>query len=386
MKRFVVIVVLAACARSRHAPPPPPDPSDLRANVDAIAKSVLAETGVPSASIAVVRDGKVIYTHAYGDARLEPRTPATTQMRYSVGSISKQFTASAILLLAEEGKLSLDDPVGKYVVGLTRGDEVTIRQVLSHTSGYQDYAPQDYMIPDWEQPIHANALLARWAHKPLDFEPGTRWQYSNTNFVIAGLICETVAGAPLSDFLTERVFRRLGMSSVVNTDAAKLAPPDPQGYFRRGHGPLHPAPHEGPGWMYAAGELAMTPEDLAKWDLSLIAGTILSPASTRALETEVVARKRRRARAGGLGIAVGITDGHRELHHSGEVSGFVAANRVLPDDKLAVVVLTNQDASGAAGRIADRIRNVLLAATQTASGDHRATSVPSSPTSRTARS
>ena len=105
----------------------------------------MKQRGVPSASVAVVKGGKLVYTHAYGLARIHPDKPATPDMRYSIGSISKQFTATAILLLQEQGKLTLDDPVGKYVPGLTRGNEVTIRQILSHTSGYQDYWPEDYL-------------------------------------------------------------------------------------------------------------------------------------------------------------------------------------------------------------------------------------------------
>ena len=357
----VGLFALAACSKSRETPRPPPDPKDIPANIDRIATKVLEDTGTPSAVVAAVVDAKVVYTHAYGNARLEPKTPATTRMRYSIGSISKQFTATALLLLAEDGKLALDDRVSKYVPGLTRGDDISIRQLLSHTSGYPDYAPQDYMVPEWEKPIDAQAILDRWARTPLEFEPGTKWQYSNTNFVIAGLICEKVAGAPLFDFLTERVFRRLAMTSVTDTDRAKLTEADAQGYFRRALGPLHPAPHEGPGWMYAAGELAMTAEDLAKWDISVMQQAVLSPASYRQLETEVVL-----ANGAGtgyaLGVSVGLTQGHRELRHGGEVSGFVSSNRVLPDDKLAVVVLTNQDASGAADKIAAQVRDALVRA------------------------
>jgi CubicO group peptidase (beta-lactamase class C family) len=355
----IAVCALAACSKSHEAAKPPPDPKDLPANVDRIANKVLADTGVPSAVVAVVVDGKLAYAHAYGDARLEPKTPATTPMRYSIGSISKQFTAAALLLLAEDGALSIDDRVSKYVPGLTRGDDISIRQLLSHTSGYPDYAPQDYMVPEWEKPIDAQAILDRWARKPLDFEPGTRWQYSNTNFVIAGLICEKVAGAPLFDFLTERVFKKLAMSSVANSDRAKLTEADAQGYFRRALGPLHAAPHEGPGWMYAAGELAMTAEDLAKWDIAVIQGVILSPASYRQLETETLLASGAGTRYA-LGVGIQLVQGRRELRHNGEVSGFVASNVVMPDDKLAVVVLTNQDASSAADKIAGQARDYLL--------------------------
>src|SRR6185312_7767126 len=168
-------------------------PADLAAKIDKIANDALAKSGVPSASIAVVRDGKLVYVKAYGDAKLEPKTPATPQMRYSIGSISKQFTAASILLLQEQGKLSLDDKIGKYVPDLTRANEVSIRQLLSHTSGYQDYWPQDYVMPGMLKPTNAQQIMDTWAKKPLDFEPGTKWQYSNTNYVIAGVIVEKVA-------------------------------------------------------------------------------------------------------------------------------------------------------------------------------------------------
>src|ERR1700689_1693169 len=169
------------------------DPAS-RARVDAIAAGVMQQRGVPSASVAVVQGGKLVYTHAYGRAHIDPDKAATPEMRYSIGSISKQFTATGILLLAEQGKLNLDDPVGKYVPGLTRADEVTIRQILSHTSGYQDYWPEDYLMRPMRQPTTAQQILNEWAKKPLDFDPGTQWQYSNTNYVIAGMIVEKVSG------------------------------------------------------------------------------------------------------------------------------------------------------------------------------------------------
>src|SRR6476646_2294498 len=186
--------------------------------IDKLANETLTKTGVPSASIAIVKDGQIVYVKAYGDARLEPKTPATPQMRYSIGSISKQFTAAAILLLQEQGKLSLDDKVAKFVPNLTRGNEVTIRQLLSHTSGYQDYWPQDYVMPGMLQATTAQKILDMWARKPLDFDPGTKWQYSNTNYVIAGVIIEKASGMPLLRYLREKVFTPLAMNSVLNTD------------------------------------------------------------------------------------------------------------------------------------------------------------------------
>ncbi|MGA8879072.1 MAG: serine hydrolase domain-containing protein [Candidatus Korobacteraceae bacterium] len=331
----------------------------LRSSIDDIANQVLNTTGVPSASIAIVQDGKIAYVQAYGAAKLDPHTPAKPQMRYSIGSISKQFTAAAILLLAEEGKLSLDDPVSKYVPGLTDGDQITIRQLLSHTSGYQDFWPQDYVPPLMLKPITAEQIMDRWAKIPLDFPPGTKWQYSNTNYVIAGVIVEKVSGMPLLQFLSQRVFTPLNMSSVADTNLNKLPPTDPTGYFKYALGPSHPAPKEGKGWMFAAGELAMTAEDLAKWDIAMINQSLLKPASYREMETEVLLKDGVGTNYG-LGVFVRNTNGHRVLEHGGEVSGFVAENIVMPDDKIAIVVLTNQDASEAASGIGNQVRALLL--------------------------
>ena len=174
--RPAILLLLLMAASAAFAQTVDTISPDLRGQVDRIATQVLQETGVPSASVAVVQHGKLVYTHAYGFAHLatdsSPAVPATPEMRYSIGSISKQFTATAILLLQEQGKLSLDDPVGKYVPGLTRGDEVTIREILSHTSGYQDYWPEDYVMTPMLNPETAQQIIDTWAKKPLDFEPG----------------------------------------------------------------------------------------------------------------------------------------------------------------------------------------------------------------------
>src|SRR5262249_37342712 len=150
------------------------------AAIDKAVNEILTKTGAPSASIAVVKDGKIIYTHAYGMARIEPPLPAAAEMRYSIGSISKQFTSPAILMLAEQGKLTLADTLVRWFPDLTRANDVTIRQLLSMTSGYQDFWPQDYVMPRMLEPVTAQEILNEWAKKPLDFEPGSKWQYSNT--------------------------------------------------------------------------------------------------------------------------------------------------------------------------------------------------------------
>jgi len=347
--RMVLIVILTVCVEYPAVLAQTVDAIDpaLKARLDAIATGVIQQRGIPSASVAVVQGGKLVYAHAYGRAHISPDKRATPEMRYTIGSISKQFTAAAILILQEQGKLKLDDPVGKYVPGLTRGDAVTIRQILSHTSGYQDYWPEDYLMKPMEQPTTAQEILDRWGKKPLDFEPGTQWQYSNTNYVIAGLIVEKVAGQKLMDFMQERIFRPLGMRSAWDSDQAKLTQADATPYIRYALGPLRQAPKEGAGWEFGAGELAMTAHDLALWDESLIARNLLKPESYREMFTEVKLKDRKGTQYG-LGVSVGDLDGHLDVSHDGEVIGFVSDNEVLVDNGVAAVVLTNHLGVGAA--------------------------------------
>src|ERR1051326_2836669 len=354
MRKLVVILILCLPAFAQSLSP------ELRQKIDSIANDVLARTGVPSASVAIVKDKQIAYVQAYGDARLDPKTPAKPEMRYSIGSISKQFTATAILLLQEQGKLSLDDKVAKFVPDLTRANEVTIRQLLSHTSGYQDFWPQDYAMPFVLQPTTSQKIMDRWAKIPLHFEPGTKRQYSNTNYVIAGVIIEKVPRMPLLQFLREKIFAPLQMKSVTDTDQQKLPDSDPTGYLRYALGPLRPAPKEGKGWLFAAGELAMTPQDLAKWDISIIDQKILKPESYRELATEVLLRNGLGTHYG-LGVDVNSQAAHRVLSHGGEVSGFTAQNTVFPDERAAIVVLTNQDAASASGAIANGMAPLLFA-------------------------
>src|SRR5712671_4913794 len=339
--------------------------ADLTEKIDKVANDTLAKTGVPSASIAIVKDGQIVYTKAYGDARLDPKTPATPEMRYSIGSISKQFTATAILLLQEQGKLSLDDKVARFIPNLTRANEVTIRQLLSHTSGYQDYWPQDYVMPMMLKPVSAQKILDGWARIPLDFEPGTKWQYSNTNYVIAGVIVEKASGMSLLQYLSQKVFTPLGMKSVMNIDQDKLPETDPTGYLRYALGPLRSAPKEGKGWLFAAGELAMPASDLAKWDISIMDQKLLKPSSYEQFGTDVLLKNGLSTHYG-LGVDVNSQAGHRALSHGGEVSGFTAQNTVFPDERAAVVVLTNQDAASASGAIASGIGQLLFATTDPA--------------------
>jgi CubicO group peptidase (beta-lactamase class C family) len=335
-----------------------------RARIDSSARAVLQATGAPSASIAVVRGAQIVYEQAYGTGR--PNTAASSSMRYAIGSVSKQFTATALLLLAEEGKLSLDDAVAKWFPRLTRASDITVRQLLSMTSGYQDYWPQDYVFPDMQQPAAPQAIVDRWAGKALDFDPGTQYQYSNTNYIIAAEIVERVAGMPFMEFLQQRIFTPLQMATVGDFDAGPLGDRDAGAYLRNGLGPIRPAPKEGKGWLFGAGQLAMTAHDLALWNIGVIRQSILKPASYRQQQTEVLL-KNGTGTGYGLGVGIAAFDGRRRISHGGAVSGYTTSSRIYPDDSVAIVVFTNiyPGAAGAAGQIGGRIADILFARADT---------------------
>ena len=329
-----------------------------------IAAKTLHDTGVPSAAIAIVEHNRVVYTHAFGLANVTPPKPATAEMAYPIGSISKQFTANAILLLQQRGKLSIDDPVSKYFPNFTRANEVTLRNLMTMTSGYEDFAPQDYIIPAWRTDTDPLANATAWATKPLDFPPGTEWQYSNTNYVILGLIVQKVSGEPLMQFIRENVLDPLHLEGVFNTytqrDKLQVA-----GYVSYALAPVRVQPLEGNGWYFGDGDLAMPASTLAQWDIGIIEQKLLSPASYKEFETPFILKSGDNSNYG-LGIFIRQINGHRELEHSGEVGGYVSENMLFPEDGVAVVVLTNEVASSAAREIATEISQQLVPLLRTA--------------------
>ena len=330
-----------------------------RAAIDDAARKTLAETGDVSASIAIVKDGRIAYVQACGDARLDPPTPARPDMLYKIGSNTKQFVSTSVLLLAEQGRISLDDPVSRYLPDLTRGNEVTIRNLLSHTSGYQDYYPLDYVAPFMFRPTSLQNIVDIWAKKPLDFDPGTEWQYSNTNYTIAGLIIEKLSGQTLFEFMRIHIFVPLGMHTPIDADHEKWNDSWPVGYQRAALGPQRPARIEGIGWLNAAGELAMTAGDLARWDIALMNGTLLKPGSLRALTKEMDLKNGEHT-GYALGLGVSNANGRRRWAHNGGTAGFTSFNVTRPDDRVAVAVLTNSE-SGASGKLGRQIEQMITA-------------------------
>jgi CubicO group peptidase (beta-lactamase class C family) len=324
--------------------------------IDTVVTSTLAKTGVPSVSIAVVRDGTLVMARAWGKAS-DTVPVARADMPYQIASNSKQFLAALLLRLAHEGKLSLDDKVAKWLPQVSGADTIAVRQLLSHTAGLQDYWPQDYAFPDMATPTTPEAIIRRWAMKPLDYEPGTRWQYSNTGYVVAGRIAELAGGAPLDTLLKTYLFDPLGLHLLFIDDAN--GPQYPHGHDRHALGPVRQVTPPARGWLYAAGELSMTASDLALWDIARIRRQVLTPAEWDEQETPVhVADGTSNGYA--LGVHVGQHGGRRVIDHGGEAVGFLSQNTVWPNERAAVVVLTNAGFSDATATLTDAIGKVIL--------------------------
>lgn len=355
LKRLVCSLVLPfSCVLGLWGQSQPPVPV---AELDRASHLALESSGAPSVSVAVVEDGRTVYAKAFGKANVAKDVPAKPDTRYAIGSISKQFTAAALLLEQEKGKVSLDDKVSKYFPGLTRANEVTIRELLSHTSGYEDYAPQDYLIPEWTKPVTPDEILQRWAKKPLNFNPGTRWQYSNTNYVLAARIFEKVSGQQLLPFLRKAVFQPLGMQSAGS--CAERGPADAQAYTRYALGPPRPVGREATGWYLGAAELCMTAPDLAKWNAAFLQKRILSAKSYAEFTRDVKLADGKPTHYA-LGLQVGEFQGTPEVMHSGEVSGFLAMNRSYPAKGIAVTVLSNEDGVNLIGPLSQQISAIML--------------------------
>jgi len=353
----LALAVVAILPSAAHAGAFAPAQS---AAVDALVGGALAEARAPSASVAIVLGGKVVFAKAYGQRRLDPPEPAAVGTRYRIASISKQFTAAAVLMLADQGRLSLDDPVSKYLPEIGAANPATIRQALSHTAGFPEFWRVDYLPLAQRTPVAPEAIVERWGARHPDYAPGTKWSYSNTDYVILGRVVERVSGEPLMAFLTEHIFRPLDMTSAEDAFGRPLGSVDATGYERAGLGPPRPAGIAARGWGFGCGELAMTASDLARWDIGVIEQRLMSRAAYAAFEREV-----RLPDGGGTGYGLGVfvdtVRGHRRLRHNGQLPGFWGENRVYPDDGAAIVVLVNGSyGESPENLIADGIEKILM--------------------------
>ena len=315
----------------------PLDPREL----DDYFASQLSRKPFVGISVAVVQGGKVTFCKGYGYASKETKRPVDNETRFAIGSVTKEFTAACVLLLSEEGKLSLDDPVAKYFPDLTRAQDIRLLDLMNMVSGYRDCYPLDFLTGEQTKPTTPDAVINEYAKQPLDFEPGTRWSYSNTNYLILGRIVEKVSGKSFEDFLQERILRPLAMShSGFEPDPAR--PEAAQGYSSFTVTDPQPAPREAAGWLFSAAALYSTPSDVVTWDLALMNGKILRPESYRIMTSNRLLTNGVSTGYGG-GLAIKEVDLQIVLSHNGAACGFRSFNEFVPSTQSAFCITTNAE-------------------------------------------
>jgi CubicO group peptidase (beta-lactamase class C family) len=327
-------------------------------SVDAYIRQQLRLRHIPGLSLAVVRDGKIVKSAGYGLANVELKTPATAETVYQLASLTKQFTATAILLLVQDNKIGLDDPIRRYVDNTPETwNGITLRHLLTHTSGLKDYLEE---TEDIREDMTPDKLVQSITEAPLLFAPGEKYRYSNTNYLLLSLVVRRVTGVPFDRFLAERVFQPLGMHATRLTRQDDLIPHRAAGYTWdkerrtwRNASPLNPTV-----WDNGDGGIVSSVLDLAKWDAALYSDSILTAASRASMGT---AMRFNNGTTGsyGFGWNIGERQGHRFLEHNGGRPGTSTAMLRFIDDKLTVIVLTNQDYSRAQ-EIADRVATFYL--------------------------
>ena len=302
-------------------------------------------------TVLVVKDGKTILNQGYGSADLEWNIPDTPATKFRLGSLTKQFTAASILLLEERGKLKIDDPIIKYMPDAPAAwSKITIYNVLTHTSGIPSFTSfPDYSTTEWKDTTPAD-LVARFRDKPLDFEPGTKFSYSNSGYVLLGYLIEKISGQTYADFLQQNIFTPLGMSDTGIDSNAAIIPQRAQGYTPSPKG-IHHAGYISMTIPFSAGALYSTTGDLLKWEQGLFGGKILTPASLTKMTTPFKSDY-------ALGLFISSSNGHRFIAHGGGIEGFNTSLDYYPDDKLIVIVLANLN--GATDPIATNLAKVAL--------------------------
>ncbi|WP_035348731.1 serine hydrolase [Edaphobacter aggregans] len=285
-------------------------------------------------TVLVVKDGHTLIDQGYGSADLEWSIPNSPTTRFRLGSITKQFTAAGILLLQERGKLNIDDPVSKYMPDAPAAwSKITIYNVLTHTSGIPSFTGfPDYRTTEWKDTNPAE-LVARFRDKPLDFEPGTKFSYSNSGYVLLGYLIEKVSGQTYADFLQQNIFTPLGMKDTGIDSNAAILSQRAQGYRRSPRG----IEHDGYISMtipFSAGALYSTTGDLLKWEQALFGGKVLKPESLAKMTTPYKSDY-------GCGLFIRTVDGHKLITHGGGIEGFNTSLNHYPDDKLTIIVLGN---------------------------------------------
>jgi CubicO group peptidase (beta-lactamase class C family) len=315
---------------------------------------------VPGASVIVIRDGRVLYERAYGLANLSPATPATPGTGYRLASLTKEFTALSIMLLARDGKLRYDEPINYLLPGLpSHLKTLTVRQLLTHTSGIWDY---EDLIPDTttRQVSDADVLAMIQKKDTLYFQPGTRFQYSNTAYVLLGLIVERTSGMPFARFLAERVFKPAEMTStLLFENGGPAVPVRAYGYTPDSGAPtFKPTDQSVTSATRGDGGIYSTVQDMAKWSEALSTDRLLDQRRLAEGFTSGVLADGTRT-GYGFGWYVDTFQGARRLWHHGETSGFRNTIVRFPDLHAAIVVLSNRN-GGDTGKIADQIADLVF--------------------------
>jgi CubicO group peptidase (beta-lactamase class C family) len=341
---LVAVILIASCGARAD-------------KVDDFLKAELARQRIPGMAVAVIQGGKVVKAEGYGFANLELKVPVTADTVFQLGSVGKQFTAGAVMLLVQDGKIRLEDPVGKHLDFAPEAwKEVTVRHLLTHTSGIPDYTG----LVDLRVDASAEQTAKKITDKPLDFAPGTKWQYSNSNYLLLGVLIEKASGEFYGDLLKERVFTPLDMTTARINSESDLIPNRAAGYeFRAGQ--LRNQAYVPPLVnTYADGSLIMSVRDMAKWDLALYTDKPF-PKAVRDQMWTPARLTDGKATTYGYGWQLGERNGHRSVGHGGAWQGFTATILRYPDDRLSVVVLTNR-AGANPGTIALKVAEMYLPA------------------------
>ena len=288
----------------------------------------------------IAKDGAPIFVKAYGMADLDQKKPNTPATEFLIGSVTKQFTAAAILQLQEQGKLNVKDPISKYLPDYPKatGDRITIHHLLTHTSGLPSYTDNGDLMMRRDQDMTHEQILASFKDLPLLYEPGAQFRYCNSGYYLLGLIIEKVSGQTYADYVTEHIFKPLGMAHTMyagNEPAAARA----FGYAAP-NGTIEPAQKISMTLPYAAGALSSTVSDLLTWNLALHGGKVISEASMKLMYTPAL-------EGYAYGLMIGDRVGHREISHGGGIDGFTSTLAHYPDDRVDVVVLSNNMSANA---------------------------------------
>lgn len=311
------------------------------AAVDSIAAKALATGEVAGLTVVVARGANTLLHKGYGRADVELDVATPRDAVYEIGSVTKQFTAAAILQLAEQGKLSLDDEITRYLpLYSTQGNRVTLRRLLDHTSGVKGYTEMAEFSRLSVQSLPRDTLVALFASKPFDFRPGEAMRYNNSAYFLLGLVIERVSGLSYEKYLQQYVFARAGMQASRYCSNSAVVPNRAHGY-EVDAGQLRRAPYLDHTWPYAAGSICSTAGDLLAWTNALHGGRILGPVAYREMLTPGLLQDGTRLRYA-AGIAVGDSlAGHAAIYHDGAIPGFSSALAYLPDDSVIIVVLMN---------------------------------------------